>query len=149
VELAVFELAFLKIFDGPGIEDSFVPNASHVLALDDESLMNARPVPAVSLRLFAFSHPIHTYMLAARNGGNPDLPERSPTFVALSRVNYRVLPHALSAAQYEFLNAFDGSRSIGECLGIAKAGPAGAQTVRAWLCDWADKGFFESFAGHS
>ena len=147
IDLAWLEWAFLKVYDGPGLEGRPVPDARDVLALPVEQLLAARPMPAPCLRLFVFRYPVHAYWLAARRGGDPTLPAPAESFVALTRRNYRVVLYELSAPQHALQQALDGRRTVGQALERdADSGGDGAppiDTVRSWLCDWADKGFFE------
>lgn len=147
VELATLEWAFMKVYDGPGVEGRVLPGSEDLRALDDERLLASAPRPAPCLRLFAFSHPVHAYMLAARRGESPELPAPAETFVAATRTDYRVKLYELSAPQYALLHALDGRQSIGRALERA-AHAVGhrpeVETARGWLCEWAGDGFFEA-----
>jgi hypothetical protein len=140
VELAALEWAFLKIYDGPGVEGRALPSAAGILALDPARLLESRPAPAPCLRLFAFRYPVHAYMLAARRGERPPLPGPSETFVAATRVNFRVMLHELSLPQHALLKALDGQRTLQDALDQSGPRPHAA-TPRDWLRDWASKGF--------
>ncbi|HEX8282829.1 MAG TPA: DNA-binding domain-containing protein [Pyrinomonadaceae bacterium] len=147
VELAALELAFLKVFDGPGVEGRTLPVASDIPTLADDHFFDVRPVPAPCLRLFACSYPVHTYLLSARRGESPKLPAPAESFVCMTRRDYRVLMYELTPAQYEFIRALDGRRSVADALKLCAPSDEDAQpsvsAVRDWLCDWAGKGFFE------
>lgn len=147
VELATLEWAFMKVYDGPGVEGRALPRAEDLRALDDERLLASIPRPAPCLRLFAFSHPVHTYMLAARRGESPAPPAPAETFVAATRTDYRVMLYELSAPQYALLHALDGRQSIRQALAHAAHADSrvpDVQTARGWLCEWAGMGFFET-----
>ncbi|HKG12828.1 MAG TPA: DNA-binding domain-containing protein [Pyrinomonadaceae bacterium] len=147
VELATLEWAFLKIYDGPGVEGRALPRAVDVRALEDERLLASVPRPAPCLRLFAFSHPVHAYMLAARRGESPEPPAPAETFVAATRVDYRVNLYELSAPQYALLHALDGRHSLGRALeraARASGRAAEVEAARGWLSEWAGRGFFET-----
>jgi len=148
IELASLEWAFLKVYDGPGIEGRALPRAQDILSFAAERILQACPSPVPCLRLFAFRYPVHTYMLAARRDENPELPAPLKSFVAMTRLNYRVRLYELSAPQYALLEALDGHHTIGQTLdrGLSAGGrrQPSLTTVRDWLCDWADKEFFES-----
>lgn len=144
VELAAIEWAFLKVYDGHGVEGRALPSAEDIRALDLERILESRPAPAPCLRLFAFRYPVHVYMLAVRRGERPPLPAPFETFVAATRSNFRVMLYELSAQQYAVLKAFDGQHALKDALDqISSAlGPQPhAATIRDWLCDWASKGF--------
>lgn len=148
IELATLELAFLKIYDGAGLEGRTLPDVRRLQALSSERLLDARPTHAPCLRLFAFNYPVNAYLIAARRGEKPELPAPAETFVAASRRRYQVQFHELNAAQYALLAALDGERSVGEVLarGIFNADQSKdfADAVRVWLCEWTSGGFFES-----
>ncbi|HEX8163803.1 MAG TPA: DNA-binding domain-containing protein [Pyrinomonadaceae bacterium] len=150
VELAALELEFAKVYDGPGLEGRARGSARRAVELftrDDGRLLEARPARAPSSRLFAFGHPVHAYMLAARAGESPALPRPAQTFVAMTRLDYRVSVYGLDAAQHSFLHALGGGRSVGEALEASGGEGAGARasTARGWLREWADRGFFDIF----
>lgn len=147
VELATLEWEFLKIYDGPGVEGRSLSGSQDVRALDDERLLASAPRPAPCLRLFAFTHPVHDYMLAARRGESPEPPEPAETFVAATRTDYRVKLYELSAPQYALLRTLDGRHSIGQALGAATHASGlspDVEAARGWLCEWAGRGFFET-----
>lgn len=147
VELAEIEWAFLKVYDGPGTEGRTLPSAEDILALDDEGILESRPAPSPCLRLFAFRYPVHAYMLAVRRGEQPQMPAPNVTFVAATRVNYRVMLFELSAQQYAALKAFDGQHVLVDALNQIEPHfdpQLHVATIRDWLSDWALKGFFET-----
>jgi hypothetical protein len=147
IELASLEQAFAEVYDGPGLEGRPLPRAEVILAHGDVRFLKARPTPAPCLRLFAFSHPVHTYMLAARGGEKPGRPGPVETFVAMTRRDYGVVIYELNAPRYSFLQALDGRRSIGEALD-ATATRVGRRArvpgARDWIREWAGRGFFEN-----
>jgi hypothetical protein len=136
VELARFELAFLKVFDGRGLEGQPLPSVPSIEVLD-----SVRPSPAPCLRTFAFRHPIHRYVLAARQGGAPELPGAEATFLALSRSRYRVFPVELTEPQFRFLRALDGQTTVA----AARASVTDLSTAGTWMEAWTRDSFFERF----
>jgi hypothetical protein len=148
IELAAIEWAFLKIYDGQGVEGQTLPGAPDILTLGLERILAARLVPAPCLRLFAFRYPVHTYMLAVRRGEKPELPAPFETFVAATRVNYRVQLFELSATKYAFLKALDGQRTIDQALKqithLADCQTLSAAAIQNSLCDWTASAFFKS-----
>lgn len=139
IELARLELAFVKVYDGSGVEGRRLPDAQDIFQIGVERLLDARIAPVCCLRLFAFRYPVHAYLVAARRGKNMEMPAPAESFVAMTRRNYRVLLHEISSAQYAFLQSLDGHRTADQALDLA-ARPA---ELTDWLCDWAAKGFFE------
>jgi len=128
------------------VEGKPLPNASDVLAIPLEQLLELRPMSVPCLRLFAFRYPVHLYWLAVRQGESPELPEPAESFVAMTRRNYRVRLHELSTAQYTLLGMLDGQQTLAQAF--QQDSSLEIATVRDWLCDWADKGFFESLHFH-
>lgn len=147
IELAALEWAFLKVYNGHGVEGCALLSAEDIRALELERILESRPAPAPCLRLFAFRYPVHVYMLAVRRGERPTLPAPHPTFVAATRLNFRVMLYELSEQQYTVLQAFDGQQALKDALAqinsIVAPQPQAA-TIRDWLCDWASKGFLET-----
>lgn len=150
IELASLELAFLKVYDGPGVEGRALPGARDILNTGGTRILQARPAPAPCLRLFAFRYPVHTYMLAARRAGELPLPSPAESFVAMTRQDYRVKLYQLTAPQYALLKQFDGRRTVGEILVSRERAPLpqppSSSDVRDWLWEWTVRGFFESIA---
>jgi hypothetical protein len=147
-ELASLEWNFLKIYDGPGVEGRPSPRAQELLSIPVERVFEVRSVLAACLRLFSLRYPVHRFMLAVRRGENPEIPALSPTFVAATRLEYRVKLHELSAPQYLFLKALTADcHSVGAATDqVAKLN--GVQllpgAIQNWLGDWIAEGFFES-----
>ncbi len=141
IDLATLELAFLKVFDGPGLEDQQPCSLTDLRILGRESFIKARPRPAPCLRLFGFRYPVHLYMLAARRGEPAELPEPAESFVAMTRQNYRVIVRELSSEQYVFLKALDGQNRLGDAIRMTRLS---TDLCEGWLVDWLDSGFFES-----
>lgn len=148
IELATLELAFLEVYDGLGIEGQLLPDGRIIRALPVEHVLALRPMPASCLRLFAFRYPVGPYFLAVRRKEKPQLPEPAESFVAMTRRNYRVVLHELTSSQYAFLEALDGHHIVGEALNSEFPSTGSIEklreTVRGWLCDWANAGFFSS-----
>lgn len=145
IELATLEWAFLQIYDGPGLEGRPGPAATRLQALTDESLGALRLTLAPCLRLFALRYPVHVYLLAARRGETPVFPAARPTYVALTRRAFRVVIEELSATQFEVLQALDGQASLSAAVARTAAVLPPA-LLRAWLCEWAVKGFLAGVA---
>lgn len=141
IDLATLELAFQKVYDGPGVEGRTLPGPRDVLAIPADRLSEVRPVPVPCLRLHAFRYPVHAYWLAVREGGEPDLPAPAASFAAMTRRDFRVVLHEVSREAYELLGALDGERSMAEALD--RAGQTLTPAARDGLADWAGKGFFE------
>jgi Putative DNA-binding domain len=144
IELATLELAFMKVYDGPGVEGQPLPGINDVRGITLETIFDLRPVPVPCLRLFAFRYPVHDYLFAARRGETTGMPSPRASFVAMTRRNYRIKVHELTLPQHELLSSFDGDATVAqatdrsECL----ADYLGTETPLVdWLADWVAKGF--------
>jgi hypothetical protein len=148
IELATLELAFLKVYDGPGTESQSLPDPRTMRALSAEHFLALRPVPAPCLRLFTFRYPVRNYFLNARQKQMPQLPAPAETFVAMTRRNYRVVLHELTSSQYAFLAVVSGRYTVDQALNSPTFSAAtkteSIETVRGWLCDWVNIGCFLS-----
>jgi hypothetical protein len=147
IDLAGLELAFMKVYDGPGVEGRRLPAGQHVLALPDRALLDARPALVPSLRLFAFRYPVGAYLSAARRGERPPLPAPEDNFAVVTRRDYRVVIYEVSRGEHALLRKLDGRRTLAKAL--RRDGPGADcaptfETARDWLRDWADRGLIES-----
>lgn len=150
IDLASIELAFQKVYDGPGVEGRTLPNAQDLRAMSVESVLASRPVPVPCLRLFEFRYPVHDYLLAARrekNAGKKDaeMPAPAASFLAMTRRSYRVKMYELTASQYELLKRFDGEITVAQALDRCRSGADYAEIATGgveWIEDWVGKGFF-------
>ncbi|HEX8179091.1 MAG TPA: DNA-binding domain-containing protein [Pyrinomonadaceae bacterium] len=147
INLAALELAFMQVYDGPGVEGRQLPSGRHILALPLGTLLDARPALVPCLRLFAFRYPVSAYLSAARRGERPALPMPKDNFAVVTRRDYRVVIYEVSRSEYALLHNLDGRRTMGQAL--RRSEPTcdcalTAETGRGWLCDWADKGLLES-----
>jgi hypothetical protein len=148
IDLATLERAFLKVYDGPGLEGRALPGHHEIRAMSDERVLTTRPVPAPCLRLYAFRYPVHIYLRASRGGETPELPAPLESFVALTRRDYRVMLSDLSSSpQYAFLQLLDGRRTVTQALreiAHPDCDTPPVAAIRAWLSDWAAGGFFQA-----
>jgi hypothetical protein len=146
IELARLEWAIGEVFDGPGSEGCEALAAGKLAAIEPQRWPDARLVPAGCLHLLRFDFPLNDYFTALKRDEHPPPPEPAETFLALTRRDYVVRRHALSAVQYEILR----SLSAGETVGAAIAGAAQiahgvdqlAIDLRSWFATWATAGFF-------
>jgi hypothetical protein len=145
IELALLELAFLKTYDGPGVEGQMRPGQVKMLELDNVRLLDTRPMPTPCTRLFSFRYPVHSYLLSARADAKPIIPDPAESCVVLTRQNYRVVLHEVPRVELELLRLLDGQRSLRHALEHG-FGPdyeklQRISTIRKWLRDWLRKGF--------
>jgi len=147
-ELATIELAFQKLYDGPGIEGQPATRLKNVSSIELKRILEVRLLFAPCLRLFAFRYPVHVYMLATRRGETLEIPNPVTSLLAATRKDYQVKLHDLTETQYLFLKALHGvNQSIGEGLTQVEAligSPLPLSTLQNWLSEWSAAGFFES-----
>lgn len=150
VDLAILERAIGDVFDLPGGETLGFLQAGDLEAVPVERRGDVRLEALPTLRLLEFHSDVDDYFTAARGGRVPDgLPPCRPTYLALSRREYVVRRHALSAAQYRLLAAIVAGRTLAEALtSLAEADvdlPGRgelAESAAEWFRLWARAGFF-------
>jgi hypothetical protein len=141
IDLATLEWEFLKVYDGSGVEGSRLPCGQDIRAMPDEQILDAQLKLVPCLRLFAFSYPVRDYLLAARRAEMPELPAPSENFVAMTRLNYRVVMYELTSTEYKILQALNSQPNMAEALQQAALPSLSLATVKSLLCDWTEKGF--------
>ena len=147
VELAEFERAISQVFDAEGGETVGFLSPADVVDIPSEQWHAARLACIPCLRLCAFHFPINDFYTAMRQGQNPPMHEPRKTFVALSRRNYIVRRHALTADAHQILSALVAGKTLGEALaGLTEASGLTPDTIRRWFEEWTAAGFFRAVA---
>ena len=149
IDLATLELAFEKVFDGPGVENEQLVDAERLSSITPEIWPEVRLRPVVCLQLLEFRFPVNAYFTAARKEEADDLPAPEPEYVALTRRNYVVRRFDLSQSQYALLTALGDGMTVDEAIGSAADCFDGtmeelAGQLRQWFQDWAAVGFFQA-----
>jgi hypothetical protein len=149
IDLATLELTFNEVFDGPGTEREPLMDPEQLQKIGAEQWPDAHLETAPCLRLLALRFPVHRYFSAVRRKQDPELPDRTETFLAVSRQNYVVRHYELSAPSFQILNALVAGESVGEAIerGLGSAGDdveALAAKLQEWFRDWAAEGFFRA-----
>jgi Putative DNA-binding domain len=150
IDLVRLERCYSDVFDGPGAERMSLLDAAALKDLSPEVWMQARLVTVPCLRLLSLRFPVHEYATAVREKQNPDLPEPTPTWLAVSRINYVVRRWTLSPVQFELLAALIDGQTVGTAIERAArlAVEAGdsvdrlADSLRDWFAEWSSAGFF-------
>jgi Putative DNA-binding domain len=118
------DIAQLEIFwrESYHAADATPLEADALASVDPEALFNSRLIGHPSLRLLQSQFAAHDIFVANRPGGTgqPYNPAK-PQSVLLVRPHYEVEIHAVSADQFEFLNALQQGVSFGEALERAAA----------------------------
>ena len=147
IDLARLERTFIEVFDGPGSEGQRLASAGQILELDDERFAELRLTAVPCLRLLAFRYPVLPYFNGVREKKAPPMPAPSDTFLAVNRNDYRIHFSPLSLSQHAVLESLAAGLSVADGLTRAAEQTATdrnqvADSVRAWLRDWVDGGFF-------
>lgn len=143
-DMAVFELAFIDIWDGPHTEPL---QLAKVEALPPDKWVGAKIAFHPLLTLLVLEHPVHELRTKVRADEEPSLDvARAPTFVALwrgddQRVHYR----GISAAEHALVE----SLRSGDPLGVACDRAAEraddpselAAALQGWFRGWAVRGW--------
>ena len=133
IDLARFEHMFTEAVEGPGPEATMVRTGLH----DRHTTL----VPVPGLRMTTARFPVHEYTRAVHRGGAPEPPPPRPTFLVMTRRDYRVVVRELIPAAYWALRSLTQGRTVAEALGDVD--PA---TCAAWLCEWAESRYFAALS---
>ena len=99
--------------------------------------LQLKPVPW--LRLLSFRYPVIDYFRAVRAHGDPLLPDPKPSFLIITRQDYIVRTHPITATQYHLLQCLVVGQTISEA--IRNCSPTG-NIDAAWIKQWIDLGLF-------
>lgn len=149
IDLATLEWAVAEVFDGPGVEGQALLEVGGLTAIPVERWAEARLVPVPCLRVLALDHPVRAYYTALRDGKEAMPPDRSDSYMALTRRDYVVRIHDLAPPEYVLLNALLDGQPIGSAVGLVaeSADPELdhlADDLRVWFGNWAAAGFFRA-----
>ena len=148
IDLARLETALLEVSEARGVEDSPAPAAASMRELADELLLQRRPRRAPCLRLLVCSHPVHDYLHASRAGDALAMPRPRPTWLALTRVAWRLSTRELAPVQWELLARLDGRATVEEALRAVAAlnlqPVPNTELARVWLGNFLAQGLLES-----
>lgn len=138
IDLARLERAFMEVFDGPGTE-GVKPELDPPAGNSDSGWETVTVQASPSLRLIRSGYPVGRYLQAVRAGQHPRLPFPEPSFIALSRKDYRVILTELDLRRFETLELMLHGSSIGQAARQIRAAPG---EIWAWVRHWISCGFF-------
>jgi len=149
VDLAMLELTFSEVFDGPGAENLPLLQAKDLEALGPDRWPQSVLTPVSCLRLVTLRFALNPYYTAMRQGEAPDLPVAEPSYMAISRRNYIVRRHVLTVGQFHLLSALLRGDRVGDAISqVAESGSVNLDTfaddLHAWFQTWTSEGFFEA-----
>jgi len=130
-ELARLERARVESHRAAGPEDD--PAQALLNPVELFMTPGVRVCTPATVRLLRLSFDLIAVLAAADGGERPGLPEAGPVLCAIARSRYRVKAHALTPAQFAFLQACAQPRDVQSAL--AQAADAAAQPAGAL---WAD-----------
>lgn len=148
IDLARLEIALLAVSDAHGMEGSEPPLAATVTELPDEQFRNSRPRAAPCLRLLDCVFPVHAFLQSVMAKDAPLMPEARPTFLALTRVQYRLSSRELAPVQWQLLRRLDGNTSLSDALQAVLAldlrPVPNMELARLWIGNFLAQGMLES-----
>lgn len=148
-DLARFEHAIARVFDGPGLEGERPWSGEDLQALGPDGFAAARLVPAPSLLLLTFRFPINDLYTGARRSEEEDeleFPAPGIEHVALCRREFVVRRYPLPPVEFELLEAIVGGATVGEALARAaeraEEGEDLGRRIECAFAAWTAAGFF-------
>ncbi len=151
-DLATLEWTVGQVFDGPGVEHERVLGPADLQALPAERFGQARLIPVVCLTLLTFRYPVNAYYTAARGAGENEpvaIPNPCVEHVAVTRRDYVVRRHPLTAPQQALLQALQAGDTVAKAISTAaQISPMKddelAGELQSWFHLWAEEGFFQT-----
>lgn len=144
IELAQLELALLQVSESRGMEDMPSPPDDAILHMPENQLLKCRPKHSPCLRLLRSGFPVHLYLQAIRADSKPEMPRSRPSWLALTRIDFRLSTRELAQVQWELLVACDGNTTLAETLShLAKTGLKPTPTIgllRIWIGNFLTQG---------
>lgn len=150
IDLARLERTYSELFDGPGVESTPPIDFDELLRIPTSEWGSIRFEPAPCLRLESFRFPVHEFASAVRNQReDEELPaiDPAPTWLAVSRLNYRVRRWTLTETQYRLLSRLADGDSLQTALEFAfcdatEDDNALAGSLREWFAEWSSAKLF-------
>ena len=133
-ELSVLETVLSRILDE---EETPVLSQNDLEGINPETFMELNLNPRSALKLLAFSYPVNNYYNEYLNGENPDIPEKSPSFLVVFRHEDEMWRLDLEEREYMVLSSLFSGLPVGEALSAAV--PDGDEEVMASIGDWFSK----------
>ncbi len=150
-DLARFEHAIARVFDGPGLEGEPRFSAEDLQGLGAEGFAAAWLIPSPSLRLLTFRFPLNDLYTAARAAGEEDeldFPAPGVEHLALCRREFVVRRYPLSPFEFELLTGIVAGVPVGEALAGAAERAVVAEDlpkeIERSFAMWTAAGFFRA-----
>lgn len=145
IDCCRLERTYAEVFDGPGPERATSPATDFLIGMTAEQFVEARLQIAPWVRLIALQFPVHDYVSAVRTGQSPEIPDAAPTWLVVTRRDYRVRRIAVSEAEFIVLAELQRGASVGAALhALANSNPADEPTageIERWFRAWTVAGY--------
>ncbi|MSQ47907.1 MAG: DUF2063 domain-containing protein [Deltaproteobacteria bacterium] len=116
IDLTRLELALLEVSEAAGLELTSASVPENVRQWSDAQLLRCQPRGVPCLRLLACHYPVHDYLRAVRADDSPRIPHARPTWLALTRLHYRLATRELAPVQWQLLSRLNGAITLAEVL---------------------------------
>lgn len=135
-DLGELEVRITMAFDAP----EFTPmDMDSLLDLSPEQWEGAVFTTNPSLQLLASSYPVNKYLQAVYDDGDPELPPRKNSYLAIYRTDYKVWRLPLPRPMFQILSAIADGRPFAEALGSAGSH---SEDIQRWFQEWSGDGLF-------
>lgn len=144
-ELSVLETVLTRIHDA---EETDVLGQDDLGGVTPETFMDLKLNPRSALKLLAFSYPVNAYYDAHLNGENPDIPEKSPSFLVVYRHEDQIWRLDLEEREYIVLSSLFNGLPVGEALSAAvpEEDEEAMANVGVWFSKWMSNGLLAKAA---
>lgn len=144
-ELSVLETVLTRIHDAA---ETDVLGQDDLGGVTPETFMDLKLNPRSALKLLAFSYPVNAYYDAHLNGENPDIPEKSPSFLVVYRHEDQIWRLDLEEREYMVLSSLFNGLPVGEALSAAvpEEDEDAMANVGVWFSKWMSNGLLAKAA---
>ena len=147
IDLARLERTVNDVFNGPGAEGKELLSAQSLRAISPDCWPETRLECVKCLRLLQLDYPASEYFTAIHNGERPPVPQPCPSYLAITRRDYRVRRIPLERPAYTLLDALAQREPIGQAIARAAAesrlpDDQLAAQIGGWFQTWSSEGFF-------
>ena len=144
-ELSVLETVLTRIHDA---EETDVLGQDDLGGVTPETFMDLKLNPRSALKLLAFSYPVNAYYDAHLNGENPEIPEKSPSFLVVYRHEDQIWRLDLEEREYMVLSSLFNGLPVGEALSAAvpEEDEDAMANVGVWFSKWMSNGLLAKAA---
>lgn len=144
-ELCILETVLSRIFDET---ETSVMTQEDMEGLGPEDFMITHLPPRAALKLLAFSYPVNDFYNAYLNEEEPEVPQKSPSFLVVYRHEDELWRLDLEEREYLVLSSIFNGLPVGEALSAAipEDDEEAMQAVGPWFTKWISNGLFAKAA---